>query len=132
MGRGGEYMPEERGLFCLHPDAGITFDLEAICKAHPSVIFPVRFCAFAGWPTARVWPTFWVFADGNPNSNARAPAADGPVRVEVRSAPATGSSPWCQPTADRDSMRLGGVGRPRIARVAMSQNQTEKGAANDD
>ncbi len=84
MGRGGEYMPEERGLLGLHANAGITFDLAAICKAHPGVTGPVHFRAFAGLANREGLADLWVFVDGQLKYRRTGLVlADSPVRIEV-------------------------------------------------
>ena len=72
MGLGGEFMPEKRGLLGMHANAGITFHLEAIRRAHPGVM-PARFHAVAGLPyeldafppPAGGLANVWVFVDGS-------------------------------------------------------------------
>ena len=47
LGRGEQFMPNHRGLLCMHANAGITFNLEAMRKLY-SGGRPARFRAFAG------------------------------------------------------------------------------------
>ena len=47
LGGGEQFMPKHRGLLCMHANAGITFNLEAIRKMYPGRR-PVRFRAYAG------------------------------------------------------------------------------------
>ncbi|MCD4728822.1 MAG: hypothetical protein K8R46_14280, partial [Pirellulales bacterium] len=72
MGRGEQFMPQGRGMLCLHPNVGITFDLAAIRKLYEG-IRPARFRATAGLADAAlVLPEsdphgiadLWVFVDG--------------------------------------------------------------------
>ena len=84
MQRGGEYMPDNRGLLGLHPNAGITFDLAAICKAHPAVASPFRFHAFAGLANGLGIADVWLFVDGRLKFRRTGlRMADGPVRIDV-------------------------------------------------
>jgi len=70
MGRGEQFMPNKRGLLGLHPNAGITFSLEAIRRVFPEIV-PCKFHAIAGLADARpLAPAadgkadVWVFVDG--------------------------------------------------------------------
>jgi len=70
MGRGEQFMPDGRGLLGINADTGITFDLEAIRRAHPGFV-PDRFRAMAGLgdarrltPSADGMADVWVFVDG--------------------------------------------------------------------
>ncbi len=70
MGRGERFMPEGRGLLGLHPNAGITFDLEAIRRVYRDAE-PSGFRALAGIADAtafqsktHVMADLWVFVDG--------------------------------------------------------------------
>jgi hypothetical protein len=47
MGRQEQFMPKGYGLLCLHANAGVSFDLEALRKLHPG-LRPARFVATAG------------------------------------------------------------------------------------
>ena len=47
LGRGEQFMPQHRGLLCMHANAGITFNLEAIRKMYPGQR-PIRLRAIAG------------------------------------------------------------------------------------
>lgn len=68
---GDEFMPERRGLLCLHANAGITFDLAAMRKSYPDAR-PKLFRSTAGMgDTSGVHPDtdpysvdFRVFVDG--------------------------------------------------------------------
>ncbi len=84
MQRGGEYMPDNRGLLALHPNAGVTFDLAAICTAHPTVASPFRFRAFVGLANPLGTADVWLFADGRLKyRRAGLRQADGPVRIDL-------------------------------------------------
>jgi hypothetical protein len=93
MGPGDEYMPDNRGLLAMHANAGITFDLEKIRKAHPDVLQPVLFRTFAG----RAYPRglverglvdIWVFVDGRLKFERRQlRQEDSPVHVDVELGP---------------------------------------------
>ena len=74
MGRGEKFMPQLRGLLCLHPNAGITFDLNVIRKEYPGFRI-ASFCATGGMSDAtrfykpadankRQATDIWVFVDG--------------------------------------------------------------------
>jgi hypothetical protein len=70
MGLGFQFMPEKRGLLGMHANAGITFDLEAVRRAHPGAV-PERFHAVAGLPNeldafmaVGGLADVWVFVDG--------------------------------------------------------------------
>ncbi|NLF09896.1 MAG: hypothetical protein GX594_18240 [Pirellulaceae bacterium] len=69
---GEQFMPEMRGLLCMHANSGITFDLAAMRQLHEGSRL-VRFRAIAGMAdAARVMPDknpngiadYWVFIDG--------------------------------------------------------------------
>jgi hypothetical protein len=47
LGRGEQFMPQHRGLLCMHANAGITFNLETMRKLYSSGR-PARFRALAG------------------------------------------------------------------------------------
>ncbi len=84
MPRGGEYMPDNRGLLCLHANAGITFNLELIRNTHPSVLRPARFRAFVGLANPQGLADVWVFVDGQLRFRRTGlRMADGPVRIDV-------------------------------------------------
>jgi len=96
MGRGEEFMPEKLGILGLHPNAGITFDLEAIRAARPG-IQPVRFRGVFGMgdasavipPQDRARSSYqradaWVFVDGRLKWNrSHLGRKDGPLAVSV-------------------------------------------------
>jgi hypothetical protein len=87
MGRGDAYMPAQQGLLGLHPNTGITFDLQAMREAYPRMT-PCRFRAVAGVVRGETPVDFWVFADGRlklRRSGLR--REDGPVRVDVELRP---------------------------------------------
>jgi hypothetical protein len=72
MGRGEQFMPDRRGLLCMHANAGITLDLAAMRKMYPGSR-PARFRATAGLADAAavladVIPygmvDLWIFVDG--------------------------------------------------------------------
>ncbi|MBN1393450.1 MAG: NPCBM/NEW2 domain-containing protein, partial [Pirellulales bacterium] len=70
MGRAERFQPANRGLLCLSPNAGITFNLEAMRRAYRDVA-PNKFRAVAGLvdnrnlvPTADGLADLWVFIDG--------------------------------------------------------------------
>ena len=91
IGRGGQFMPEGRGLLALCADVGITFDLEAIHQTYPEVV-PSRFRAVAGLgdarplsPTADGMADLWVFVDGRLEFHrANLRPQDGAVNVDVK------------------------------------------------
>ncbi|MBN1394679.1 MAG: hypothetical protein JW959_06620 [Pirellulales bacterium] len=72
IGRGGQYMPDGRGLLCIHANAGITFDLAAMRKLFDGSR-PARFRSVAALADAAlVMPDknphgmvdLWLFVDG--------------------------------------------------------------------
>ncbi len=84
MGEGDEFMPDGRGLLGLHSNGGITFDLAAICQAHPNVLYPVRFSAFAGLGHRWGLVDLWVFIDGQLKFRRTGLVqTDTPLHVEV-------------------------------------------------
>jgi hypothetical protein len=96
-GNGQNYMPSGRGLLCIHANAGITFDMEAMRKAHPGWM-PVKFAAVAGnvFDFAKTAKTdnynesadVWVFVDGKLRfHHSELSRATGPVPVNVPIAP---------------------------------------------
>ena len=87
IGRAKEYMPDDRGLLGLHPNAGITFNLAAIRQAHPSVR-PMRFHAVCGAPRDYGLVDFWIFVDGQLKLNRmHVRTADGIIPVDIPLAP---------------------------------------------
>jgi len=94
MGRGEQFMPEERGLLGLHSNTGITFDLAAIRRTFPKFV-PGRFQAVAGVADASHLTDiadgmvdFWVFVDGRlalKRMNVRPEDAPFGVDVELKS-----------------------------------------------
>ncbi|MBU4273306.1 MAG: NPCBM/NEW2 domain-containing protein, partial [Planctomycetes bacterium] len=95
--RCGRFMPERRGLLCMHANGGITFNLEAMRKMHPSERL-ARFRAVAGLTrsddlhpdgTGEGMADVWVLVDGRLKfKRAGLHAQDGPVKVDVELAPA--------------------------------------------
>ena len=70
MGLCRQFMPQGRGLLSMHCNMGITFNLEAVRRAYPSVR-PGRFRAVAGIGDGKPWhpaedrvADLWVFVDG--------------------------------------------------------------------
>jgi hypothetical protein len=93
VGRAEQYMPEKRGLLCLCPNTGITFNLDAIRKSYPTVR-PDRFRTLAGLADAisadmqrgmEHGPAgIWVFVDGQLKlSRTQLRPKDGVVAVDV-------------------------------------------------
>ncbi len=104
MGRGDEYMPDNRGLLALHANAGITFDLREICQAHPDVLRPVLFRAFAGRAHQQGLANIWVFVDGRLNyQRLQLRQQDSPVRVDVELGPGDRFLTLVSTDADRDT-----------------------------
>jgi hypothetical protein len=64
MGRGDEFMPNDGGLLGFHPNAGITFNLDAMRRMHPDSQ-PARFRAAAGVAHRDKAVDVWVFIDGH-------------------------------------------------------------------
>ena len=70
IGVGEKFMPDRRGLLCIHANAAITFDLEAMRmtfkESRPSRMRAVVGLADARplLPTARAAADVWVFVDG--------------------------------------------------------------------
>jgi len=76
-----KYMPEKRGLLCLHPNAGITFNLDAIREANRR-FYPGRLRAVAavdsGDPRGKT--DIWILVDGKVKfERTRLVAKDNPV-----------------------------------------------------
>ncbi len=75
------FMPQRRGVLGLHANAGITFDLSAICNAHALRL--TRFRATAG----KVFATsadLWVLVDGQLRWKAvRMSNGNGAMRIDV-------------------------------------------------
>ena len=87
MGRGEQYMPDRRGLLGLHPNTGITFDLEAVRKRYPN-IRPSRFRAVAGVACNENVIDVWVFVDGNVKlRRSGLHHEDGAIRMDVELSP---------------------------------------------
>ncbi|MCD4726464.1 MAG: NPCBM/NEW2 domain-containing protein [Pirellulales bacterium] len=70
MDRGERFTPERRGLLCLHANAGITFDIEAVRRMYRTVR-PARFQATAGMiDSSRIkldadgQTDLWIIVDG--------------------------------------------------------------------
>ncbi|MCG2685701.1 MAG: NPCBM/NEW2 domain-containing protein, partial [Planctomycetales bacterium] len=94
MGRGGQFMPDRRGLLGLHPNVGITFNLEAMRRAHPGAV-PSSFRAVAGMGNADRVASYancttdlWVFVDGRLKfKRIGLRRRDGAVKVDVELGP---------------------------------------------
>ncbi|MBU4270903.1 MAG: NPCBM/NEW2 domain-containing protein [Planctomycetes bacterium] len=94
MGPGEQFTPKHRGLLGLSPNVGVTFDLEAMRRAHPGVT-PSRFRAVAGLgdPDRLVASDdglvdLWVFADGRLKfKRIGLRRLDGTVKVDVELGP---------------------------------------------
>ncbi len=95
MGSGRQYMPKRLGLLALHPNVGITFNLDAIRKLHRSER-PARFRALAAvaipeksqldWQRSR--SDIWVFVDGQLKLNKmRLEDKDAPVSLDIALGP---------------------------------------------
>jgi hypothetical protein len=63
MGRRDEFMPNNRGLLGLHPNVGITFNLDAVRSMHPQSRCS-RFRTLAGLAGGENAVDCWVFVDG--------------------------------------------------------------------
>ncbi|MBN1393929.1 MAG: NPCBM/NEW2 domain-containing protein [Pirellulales bacterium] len=95
LGRGGQYMPNDRGLLCMHANTGITFDLSLIWKTGRAAERG-RFKAVAGVADARhVFPEadgsadLWIFVDGALKwKRVQLRPADGPAEIDVELDPA--------------------------------------------
>ncbi len=103
MGPGKQFMPDHRGLLGLSPNVGITFNLEAMRRAHPGTV-PSRFRAVAGLADARrvfaehgqdpdrlpasVAADLWVFVDGRLKfKRLQLRPESGTLKVDVELAP---------------------------------------------
>jgi hypothetical protein len=96
MGRCEYLMPKGAGLLGLYPNAGITFDLEAIRKTHPTMT-PTRFRAVLGMANAShaYYPPqdlvegyqladAWIFTDGQLKyKRLKFRPSDGAKRVDI-------------------------------------------------
>ena len=88
MGPADQYMPEHRGLLALTPNAGLTFDLRAIRKAHPGIVGPLRVQAHAGLAHPEGLADILVFVDGQLKLQRMGlRQKDGVIRVDVQLAP---------------------------------------------
>jgi hypothetical protein len=87
------YMPQGKGLLCIHANGGITFDLEAVRKKNPGWT-AAKFTATAGnlFDLTKPDPPedynekaeIWVFVDGKLRFHKNEVShADGPIPVEV-------------------------------------------------
>ena len=96
-GSGNAYMPSGRGLLCMHANAGLTFDLEAMRKSHAGWM-PVKFSAVAGnvfdfascqeRTIINESADVWVFVDGQLRFHrGELRRADGPIPLNVLLAP---------------------------------------------
>jgi hypothetical protein len=86
MGEEKQYMPDRRGLLCMHANAGITFNLAAMRETYPGTR-PARFRAVAGAvpsATQEGLADIWVFVDGRVKLK-RTPlrSSDGIVRIDL-------------------------------------------------
>jgi hypothetical protein len=80
-----KYTPEYRGLLAMHSNVGVTFNLEAIAKAHPSVMRPIGFRANVGVAHPKGLADIWVFVDGKRKyQRAALQNKDGAVRIDVK------------------------------------------------
>ncbi|MBN1393432.1 MAG: NPCBM/NEW2 domain-containing protein [Pirellulales bacterium] len=93
MGRGDEFMPEDRGLLGFHTNKGITFDLRAMREAHKG-IRPSIFKAVIGLADASVAyadrfgkADVWIFVDGRLAWKHRVHQGEKPVAAEVELGP---------------------------------------------
>jgi len=85
-----QLMPERRGLLGIHSNAGITFRLDAMRRAFPSVA-PSRFQAIAVLddvrpliPEAEAMVDLWVFVDGQMKfKREKLRFQDGTINVDV-------------------------------------------------
>jgi hypothetical protein len=95
IGEAKQFMPAGRGLLCIHPNAGITFDLDAIRQAHG--VSARQFCATVGMADARRFGVeqteerplksdVWILVDGQLKWSRKELGPDDPptaVRVEL-------------------------------------------------
>ena len=95
MGRGGQFMPEGRGLLALNSNSGITLDLEAMRTMYAGTR-PVRFRATAGMADSRrVDPDvpagladIWILVDGRLKfGRSKFRPEDGTFRVDIELGP---------------------------------------------
>ncbi len=94
MGDGGKFTPQRRGLLGMHSNVGITFDLEAIRRAHPGLA-PTSFRAVGGLADkpfsllrseGRV--DVWVFVDGRLKlKREKLRVEDGTFNLDVKLSP---------------------------------------------
>jgi hypothetical protein len=92
MGPGKQFMPDGRGLLGLHPNAGITFRLDAMRRAYAGAV-PARFRTVVGMADAHRWAEnpdevlrvdVWVFVDGRLKWNRSGlRAQDGPLPLRI-------------------------------------------------
>jgi len=59
-----QYMPKRRGLLAMHANVGLTFDLDAIRRAHPDIVRLHGFHAWIGMMHEKGNAEIWAFADG--------------------------------------------------------------------
>ena len=85
------FMPKHGGLLCMHPNVGITFNLQAISEAYHGMTL-LRFRAFGGLGDRRVrepdYPPglaeIWVLVDGNVQFHrTHVQPQDGPIPIDV-------------------------------------------------
>ena len=92
--RDERFTPGGRGLLCLAPNMGFTFDIEAMRKAYPTVR-PARFRAVAGVGDVSAMHKpdegrgdVWVFVDGQLKlKRVQMGPRDGVVQVDVELGP---------------------------------------------
>jgi hypothetical protein len=80
-----EFTPEYRGLLAMHSNVGLTFDLRAIARAHPTIVRPIEFRANAGITNSKGLADVWVFVDGSKKYERIAlQAKDGAAHINVK------------------------------------------------
>jgi hypothetical protein len=90
VGRGERFMPERRGLLCLHPNAGITLNLAAMRETNPGK-WPRRFRALAAMfdrtvltPGPPGLADLWILVDGKLKlERVHYRPQDNPIRVDI-------------------------------------------------
>jgi hypothetical protein len=96
LGDVSQFMPDRRGLLCMHASSGITFNLEAMRAMYPNGR-PARLRAIAGvvdaprrfqTPKAAPLADIWVFVDGQLKlRHERLRPTDGIVPVDIQIGP---------------------------------------------
>jgi hypothetical protein len=97
IGEDKRFMPEQRGLLCMHANQAITFNLNEMRRLYRG-LHPARFRAVAGLhdarcvdPKAEVLADLWVFIDGRLKFNRnRVRPEDGLLNVDVDVEPSDG------------------------------------------